>query len=95
MKILFYNHTGQVSGAERVLQMILRGLDRDRYEGVVACPKESKLAELMSADGVPIRGLSLLEARFTWRPDRLILNGVTGISRSRVVRFFPAVFTAN
>ena len=28
MKILFYNHTGTVSGAERVLLMILGQLDR-------------------------------------------------------------------
>ena len=72
MKILFYNHTGQVSGAERVLQMILKGLDRERYECVVACPENSKLFELMKAAGERTRGLRLLEARFTWRPDLLL-----------------------
>lgn len=72
MKILFYNHTGQVSGAERVLQMILSGLDRERYEPVVACPENSKLFESMNAAAVQTRGLRLLEARFTWRPDRLL-----------------------
>jgi L-malate glycosyltransferase len=72
MKILFYNHTGQVSGAERVLQMILNGLDRERYQCVVACPENSKLFELMNATGERTRGLRLLEARFTWRPDRLV-----------------------
>jgi glycosyltransferase involved in cell wall biosynthesis len=72
MKILFYNHTGQVSGAERVLQMILNGLDRERYQCVVACPEKSKLFELMNAAGERTRGLRLLEARFTWRPDRLL-----------------------
>ena len=72
MKILFYNHTGQVSGAERVLQMILNGLDRERYDCVVACPENSRLFELMSAAGERTRGLRLLEARFTWRPDRLL-----------------------
>ena len=72
MKILFYNHTGQVSGAERVLQMILNGLDRDRYECVVACPDNSRLFELMTAAGERTRGLRPLEARFTSRPDRLL-----------------------
>lgn len=72
MKILFYNHTGQVSGAERVLQMILNGLDRERYECVVACPENSKLFELMYAAGERTRGLRLLEARFTWRFDLLL-----------------------
>ena len=72
MKILFYNHTGQVSGAERVLQMILNGLERERYECVVACPQNSKLFELMNFAGERTRALRLLEARFTWRPDRLL-----------------------
>ena len=72
MKVLFYNHTGQVSGAERVLQMILNGLDRGRYQCVVACPENSKLFELMNAAGERTRGLRLLEARFTWRPDLLL-----------------------
>jgi L-malate glycosyltransferase len=72
MKIVFYNHTGQVSGAERVLQMILKGLDRERYECVVACPENSTLIELMDTAGERTRGLRLLEARFTWRPDLLL-----------------------
>jgi glycosyltransferase involved in cell wall biosynthesis len=72
MKILFYNHTGQVSGAERVLQMILKGLDRGQYQCVVACPENSRLFELMNAAGERTRGLRQLEARFTWRPDRLL-----------------------
>ena len=72
MKILFYNHTGQVSGAERVLQMILKGLDRGRYQCVVACPENSRLFELMNAADERTRGLRPLEARFTWRPDRLV-----------------------
>ena len=72
MKILFYNHTGQVSGAERVLQMILNGINRERYQCVVACPENTKLFEFMNAAGERTRGLRLLEARFTWRPDRLV-----------------------
>ncbi|HEY3102435.1 MAG TPA: glycosyltransferase family 4 protein [Pyrinomonadaceae bacterium] len=72
MKILFYNHTGQVSGAERVLEMILNGIDRARYDCVVACPEKSRLIGLMNDTGERTRGLRLLEARFTWRPDRLV-----------------------
>ena len=100
MKILFYNHTGQVSGAERVLQMILRGLDRDRYECVVACPGESKLAELMNVDGVRIRGLGTLEARFTWRPDYLLrylvsFAQVIREARALVIEETPDIVHAN
>lgn len=72
MKILFYNHTGQVSGAERVLQMILGGLDRVRYDCVVACPEHTRLFDLMNMTGERVRGLRSLDARFTWRPDRLL-----------------------
>jgi glycosyltransferase involved in cell wall biosynthesis len=72
VKVLFYNHTGQVSGAERVLQMILKGLGRDRYECVVACPENSQMSELLDAEGVRRRAVLGLEARFTWRPDHLL-----------------------
>ena len=100
MRILFYNHTGQVSGAERVLQMILKGLDRERYECVVACPDNSKLFELMNSAGERTRGLRPLEARFTWRPDlllRYLLSFVRVIrdARSVVVSEAPDAIHAN
>ena len=72
MKILFYNHTGQVSGAERVLLMILKGLDRSRFDTVVACPENSRLIGMVSDLGVRTAGIDPLHARFTWRVDRLI-----------------------
>ena len=72
MKILFYNHTGTVSGAERVLSMILARLDRNRFEPVVVCPAESRMMELAEGHGVRTRGLRQLEARFTWRLDRML-----------------------
>ena len=100
LKILFYNHTGQVSGAERVLQMILNGLDRERYECVIACPENSTLFELMSAADERTRGLRLLEARFTWRPDRLLqymwsFVQVIRDARAVVVRESPDAIHAN
>src|ERR1043166_7317831 len=73
-KILFYNHTGQVSGAERVLMVILNGLDRQSYEPVVVCPAASRMMELAESGSVRTRGLVQLEARFTWRPDRVAKN---------------------
>src|SRR5437762_11312615 len=72
MKILFYNHTGQVSGAERVLKMILDKVDRESYELLVVCPPESKMMELASSANVRTQGLNQLEARFTWRIDRVL-----------------------
>ena len=72
MKILFYNHTGTVSGAERVLSMILARLDRDRFDLVVVCPEASRMMELAATQNIRTRGLRQLEARFTWRPDRIL-----------------------
>lgn len=91
MKILFYNHTGQVSGAERVLQMILTGIHRDAYERVVACPDQSKMFELAATTGASTRGLRALEARFTWRPDRLVQYL---LSFARVIREARALVVA-
>jgi L-malate glycosyltransferase len=70
MKVLFYNHTGMVSGAERVLLMILNGIDRQRYEPVVVCPAESRMMELAGQAGIRTRATEELRARFTWRLDK-------------------------
>jgi glycosyltransferase involved in cell wall biosynthesis len=71
MKILFYNHTGKASGAERLLLMILARLDRERFEPVVLCPETGPLMEL-AAELAPVVTIESLQARFTWRIDHLI-----------------------
>lgn len=71
MKILFYNHTGKVSGAERLLLMILARLDRERFEPVVLCPETGPLMKLAS-ELAPVVTIESLQARFTWRVDHLI-----------------------
>jgi L-malate glycosyltransferase len=100
MKVLFYNHTGQVSGAERVMQMILGGLDRELFERVVACPDQSRMFELAVSSGVRTRGLRALEARFTLRPDRLVqylfsFARVIREARALVVEESPDAIHAN
>lgn len=72
MKILFYNHTGTVSGAERVMSMILDRLDRNRFEPVVVCPEASPMMQRTRGLNVRTRGLPALEARFTWRLDQVV-----------------------
>ena len=72
MKILFHNHTGKVSGAERVLLMILEKLDRERFDPVVLCPADGPLLEKVNGLGIRAVTVQLFAARFTWRPDRLI-----------------------
>src|ERR1700730_973313 len=71
MKILFYNHTGQASGAERLLLMILARLDRERFDPVVVCPEDGPLMKLAS-ELAPVAAVESLKARFTWRADHLI-----------------------
>lgn len=71
MKILFYNHTGKVSGAERILLLALKRLNRNRFEPVVVCPASDTLAGEVGKLGIACKSLDQLEARFTFRIDFL------------------------
>ena len=71
MKILFYNHTAIVSGAERVLLLILSQLDPQEFQTEVLCPA-GELQRLVTEKNVPCHTVNTLEARFTWRPDLLL-----------------------
>src|SRR6185295_4589378 len=100
MKILFYNHTGQVSGAERVLLMILARLDRDRFNSLVICPEQGPLQEMTKDLGVPLESIAGLDARFTWRVDILAryvksFFGVIRQLRRRVLEIKPDLLHAN
>ena len=86
MKILFYNHAGEVSGAERVLLMILAHLDRNSFEPVVVCPAESHLIKKADDLEVKTRAVKRLQARFTWRPHRLLRYLMSFFSVIRAVR---------
>lgn len=86
MKILFYNHTGKVSGAEHVLMTILTRLDRERFQLLLVCPADGPLKAM--AEDVNVRTLvsEPLKARFTWRPERLIQYLISLIQIVREVR---------
>ncbi|HEX5702333.1 MAG TPA: glycosyltransferase family 4 protein [Pyrinomonadaceae bacterium] len=86
MKILFYNHTGKVSGAERVLLTILTRLDRERFQPLLVCPADGPLKAM--AEDINVRTLvsEPLKARFTWRPERLIQYLISLIQIVREVR---------
>ncbi len=71
MKLLFYNHTSIVSGAERVLLLILSQLDTRAFQSVVMCPP-GDLQQMVAAKNVPCSTVESLHARFTWRPDYLL-----------------------
>ncbi len=100
MKILFYNHTGTVSGAERVMAMILDRLDRDRFESVVVCPDRSPMMEMIQTMKIRARGLQPLEARFTWRLDLVVqylisFASVIRSARKLVIDEAPDIVHAN
>lgn len=100
MKILFYNHTGQVSGAERVLLMILKGLNFQDFDPVVLCPPHGRLTEMATEAGARIIHIDSLTARFTWRIDYLFrylgsFVGVIRATRSTVRNEAPDLIHAN
>jgi glycosyltransferase involved in cell wall biosynthesis len=86
VKILFYNHTGKVSGAERLLLMILARLDRDSFDPFMVCPDQDALADLVAKLDVPVETLAGLEARFTWRLDHLARYGKSFVRVIRLLR---------
>ena len=71
MKILFYSHTGTVSGAENMLLLALKRIDRSRFAASAICPAEGNLVEKISELGVPCQTITPLEMRYTWRVDLL------------------------
>lgn len=83
-RILYINHTGLVSGAEKMLLNILRGLDRARYEPYVLCPSRGELAAAIHAEGAEWFPLPAVAARFALRPDRL-LRAVLPLFRTAAV----------
>jgi glycosyltransferase involved in cell wall biosynthesis len=72
MRILFYNHTGQVGGAERLLLTILARLDRTNFDPILICPEGGPMREMADGLRVPTESVSVLDARFTWRADHLL-----------------------
>ena len=100
MKILFYNHTGKVSGAERLLLMILAKLDRNNFDPIMVCPEQGPLAKTVRDQGVSVETVGTLEARFTWRADLLarycnsFFQVIRQVRRS-VIRIQPDLIHAN
>ncbi len=76
-RILYVNHTGRVSGAEKVLLNIVRCLDNASYKPYVLCPTDGELIGQVRALGVECFPLSTIRARFSWRPDLLLQSLVT------------------
>lgn len=99
MKILFYSHTGKVSGAEKILLLVLKYLNRDKFAPVAVCP-EGDLVEEIGRLGIPVNTVGQLEARFTWRIDLIFkylisLFGTIRQLRSEILKEKPDLIHAN
>jgi glycosyltransferase involved in cell wall biosynthesis len=99
VKILFYNHTGEVGGAERLLLLLLERLDRTRFDPLVVCP-EGPFRKLVARAGVRNEAVNRLHARFTWRVDyaagylKSFLQIIRQL-RTRIVEADPDLIHAN
>jgi L-malate glycosyltransferase len=99
-RIVYTNHTGKVSGAEKVLLSMLRGLDQTRYEPFVICPAEDNLQSMLEHYGISCATVPILHARFTWRPSELLryLSSFTRLilaTRKEIERSDPDFVHAN
>ena len=87
-RILYYSHTRQVSGGERVLFTMLEVLDRNLYEPLVACPQQGPgdLDKQLRGRGFEPLAAPLLNARFTSNPINLLGYLASTISAIRTFR---------
>lgn len=68
MRIVFCNHTGQVSGAEKMLLLGLANLPRDRCELALVCPDSGQLRAAAERLDIPVHTSRAIHARFTYNP---------------------------
>jgi glycosyltransferase involved in cell wall biosynthesis len=100
MKIVFYNHTGKVSGAERLLLNASRRLDGVEFDRVMVCPADGPLADLAGEAGMTVHTVANLEARFTWRPGAFLRYGKSFVRvisdfRRKIIELNPDLIHAN
>jgi glycosyltransferase involved in cell wall biosynthesis len=100
LRILFYNHTGQLGGAERLLLTILGRLDRTSFDPILICPEHGPLLKMGRSLGVPAESVCVLDARFTWRADHVVrylksfLRVILDL-RKRIISIDPELIHAN
>src|SRR5688572_14406875 len=100
LKVLYYNHTGELLGAERLLLSTLAEIDPKKFNLKLLCPRGSELESLAIEAGIPVKVTRSLHARFTWRPDRwmgILKSFVETLQsfRGQVIRESPDLIHAN
>jgi glycosyltransferase involved in cell wall biosynthesis len=99
MKIVFYNHTGMVSGAEKMLLLLLANLPGDRFASTLICPSEGTLQSQAQSLGHSTQGTRPIAARFTYNPLKIVgyLFSVSGAildTRKKFVSLKPDLIHA-
>jgi glycosyltransferase involved in cell wall biosynthesis len=93
MRILYVNQTAQVSGAERSLLSLLKGLERDP-EPLVGCPP-GELAEVVREMGIEVAPIVGTQASFRLHPIHTS-RGLAEMARSSLqVRHLASSFAAD
>ena len=100
IRILYYSHTGLISGAEHVLLNTLAVLNRSAFEAVAVCPSEGELRPRIEKLSVPVWPVNSLNARFTLNPAALLrylhsFYKVVASFRSTVLDLAPDAIHAN
>jgi UDP-N-acetylglucosamine:LPS N-acetylglucosamine transferase len=78
MKVCYYNHTGKVSGAEKVLFTLLAKMGTG-FESSLIAPDSSQVRAFGRKYGIHHLPVRELRARFTINPFRLIQYGLSVI----------------
>jgi glycosyltransferase involved in cell wall biosynthesis len=78
MKVCYYNHTGKVSGAEKVLFTLLAKMGTG-FESSLIAPESSQVRAFCLKHGIRHLPVRELRARFTINPLRLIQYGLSVI----------------
>jgi L-malate glycosyltransferase len=100
MHIVFFNHTGTVSGAEKMLLLSLAKVPAYGYRTSLVCPNEGTLRANAEGLGTPCYEVRSIQARFTYNPVQLIRyvssigRTITGLRRT-LLSLRPDLIQAN
>lgn len=81
--VLFVDHAPIMGGAERSLLLLIKGLDKTRFNVVLACPAETELALEASNAGAKVVDLFLARLRGIKNPFTVVGRLLTGLWQLR------------
>jgi glycosyltransferase involved in cell wall biosynthesis len=79
-KILYVSGTGDISGGQNSLWVLLKSLDRQLYQPSVVCPFTGHFTDRARRAGLPVHILSVRAPRASLNPLHLLRNGQETLS---------------